>query len=123
MKIKLSVISGLLVLALLGCSSGPTIGGIEIPGGAKDASTRDIGKNTQLVYMTDGDMNAACDAQSKLVTAANYIQSGEADTSATYKSMTFTSGGATLTVMCSEEREEGALLGTKVTMTLQGGDK
>ena len=120
---KIFAVLLLLALVTSGCSSGLTIANIGIPGGAKDASTRDIGKNTQLVYMVDGDMNAACDSQSQLITAAKWTESGEPSNGDTYKSLTYGSGNATLTLMCSEEREDDTLLGTKVTMTLQGWEK
>ena len=110
-------------LLFAGCASGLTIANIGIPGGAKDAATREIGKNTQLVYLVGGDMKAACDAQSQLVMAQGWAESGDRTNSETYTSITYGSGEATLTLMCSEEREGATLMGTKVTMTLQGWTK
>jgi Flp pilus assembly protein CpaB len=115
---KKSLIVMIAAVILAGCSSGLTIGNVGIPGGAKNAETREMGKNTQLVYMTDGDMKVACDAQSNLMTG--WLSDAEPDVNDTYMSRTFTSGDATMTVMCSEQREGEKLMGTKVTMTLQG---
>ena len=123
MKIKPFIAYILLILAIYGCSSGLTIANIGIPGGAKDASTRDIGNNKQLVYMTSGNMSESCDAQTKLITAANWKTEGSPSVETTYQSSTFSDGTATLTLMCSEERDGGNLVGTKVTMTLQGASK
>lgn len=54
---------------------------------------------------------------------AGWTETGEPSDGETYKSVTMTSGDATLTVMCSEEREDDKLYGTKVTMILQGWTK
>ncbi len=119
MNVKTIVTAGLMTLSLAGCASGAKIGNVGIPGNASNVSTNTIGKNTQLVYMTDAGMDDACKTQEKIIVAANLKSTEDSKTEATYKRSSFKDEKSLVTVVCSEQREGEKLMGTKVTLTLE----
>jgi len=117
---KKFLILGIFAAALFlnACASSATLGNVSIPGGAQNVSSRDIGNNQQLSYLSPAKFNEACDAQAQIIESVNYKASGEPSINPTYKSITYTDNSSELTLMCSEEKEDGNYMGTKITLTL-----
>lgn len=116
---KRPFVLALLAAMILSACGTATFENFNLLGSATDVQDRTIGKNTQKVYMTAGELDKVCDEQATLITSAGWKASEEMRREDTYKTGSFSNDqSANLTLMCSEQEDNA---GIKVTLTLQKG--